>query len=151
MPQISRELVIARRHAIALVIASSGWSQAVKLRLMRDWRLSNAQIYREKRAIISELADLESGVPIEEKRAEILVMIRGVISDSRKDGKHRTALQGIKLLSEVCGILNTPPPVVIAIDGRQLAGEKALLQLEERIESAGFSRGPVIDLNDGDL
>jgi len=150
MPQLTREAISARRNAIAVVIADRGWSSQVAEQLQQEWGLSRAQIYREKDAVIAELAVELSGVPVEERRAEILEMLRGVITDARRERNHSAAISAIRLLARIAGVWDTPPPIVIALDGRQLTGEAAVAQLEERIEAAGLRRGPVIDLSEDD-
>jgi len=150
MPQLTREAISARRNAIAVVIADRGWSSQVAEQLQQEWGLSRAQVYREKDAVIADLAVELSGVPVEERRAEILEMLRGVIVDARRDRNHAAAISALRLFSRISGVWDTPPPIVIAIDGRQLTGEAAVAQLEERIEAAGLRRGPVIDLSEDD-
>lgn len=148
MPQVSREAVTARRNAIAVVIAERGWSSQVAEDLQIEWDLSRAQIYRERRAVVADLAHALSETPIEERRAEILEMLRGVIVSARRAGKHSSAIAGIRLLARISGVWDTPPPIVISIDARELIGEAAIALLEDRLEAAGLRRGPVIDLEE---
>ena len=139
-----------RRKSIAVVIAAEGWSAGIISRLMEEHNLSQSQIYKEKQAVIAMFADLFSKVPVEERRAEVVLMLQGTIAAARAADDHRTAIAGIKLLSEIYGVKTLPPPVVIAIDNRDLTGDQAVIALEERIKRAGLSHAPVIDLDDGD-
>ena len=148
MPQVTREEVSRRRNEIATAIAIRGWSSAVCADLQNRWGLSRRQIYREKRAVIADLAAILADTPIEERRAEIIEMLRGVINDARLSGEHSAAISAIRLLAHISGVWNTPPPVVLVVDGRQLDGEEAVARLEQRIGRAGLVRGPVLDLQE---
>ena len=148
MSQSSRREILLRRNAIAVVLAERGWSASILAELMETWSLSRAQIYKEKRAIMADLAEATNQIPVEEKRAEIIEMIRGVIADARREGDHGAALSGIRLLSQISGVWSAPPPVVVAVSGQTLTGADALRQLEERIGAAGLRGGPVLDLSE---
>ena len=115
MSQSSRREILLRRNAIAVVLAERGWSASILAELMETWSLSRAQIYKEKRAIMADLAEATNQIPVEEKRAEIIEMIRGVIADARREGDHGAALSGIRLLSQISGVWSAPPPVVVAV------------------------------------
>ena len=133
---------------IAELICSRGWSFGLCRQIQRQYKISQATAYRYRRDILAELAEEERTTPIEEKRAELLELLRTLISQCLINADNRAAANAIRLLAEISGVLHTPPPVVVSVSNRQLSGEALLIELESRIEKSGLIRGPVIDLSE---
>lgn len=127
-----------RREAVEAKIRAEGWSYEIALQLVASTGWSRATIYRDKDAVLSDLAaELDDGLP--QRRALFLADLERLTRDAADANQYSPAARMMGMKAQVLGIDKPPPPELPpATEGDGLDGVlEVTRRMRRQAEAAG--------------
>jgi len=120
-PRKVRTLKVAERRAEVLeVMRQEAWSLPVAKRLAAHYGVNQSTIYRDRTALLEELAD-EQREGRAAVRAELLLTLKRQRDKADRDGDHTVVLRSLTFEAKLRGVDEPEPvtvePAVVPVDG----------------------------------